>query len=324
MRRSIRLLSQAANRPPLVSSTVGSTPVLHLHLLIFQPVSPLTAAVRLASDTAASTPSASAIPSTNDVVWYAAPFTVHEGSPAQRPHPRRSLWDQPLFLSLIQLASSALAEAEAWLAKAQAGTWKAKLRDATDKLKQRIDSREDTMVRIGEFAEAVQKLREESEGTASHQAKITVHYSPTLFTDSSQLHQHLLSFSSTQEAEHARKEGLWALSIPFTALLGVLPGPNVFLAASVYRTIGHWRALHGAKGIKKVAQDAVNDKRPADVELELAVLPMADDFVQAGNATADSSKSALVRLAERVGVPSETLQKHVERWKNHGGDADFP
>eukprot|EP01084_Bolivina_argentea_P061421 112244_1 len=82
---------------------------------------------------------------------------------------------------------------------------------------------------------------------------------------------HLKAISKRRKKYHQKWLYLNVCLLPFTALLGLLPGPNIFILYNGFRCFGHYRAYHGAIAIdqNKNEFDIVEDDHLEEIYMDL-------------------------------------------------------
>jgi len=66
---------------------------------------------------------------------------------------------------------------------------------------------------------------------------------------------HLRQLTATRIAHHQKWLYVNICALPFTLLLGLAPGPNIFFLYNAFRTYCHYKAMHGAKAIQHRQHD---------------------------------------------------------------------
>ncbi|KAI8999363.1 mitochondrial K+-H+ exchange-related-domain-containing protein [Gaertneriomyces semiglobifer] len=82
-----------------------------------------------------------------------------------------------------------------------------------------------------------------------HASNLKVYYPANI--PQSHIENQLSAIVAKRAPHHQRRLMLCIIALPFSALFGVVPGPNVPLIWNLYRLYSNWRALQGGKTLQR-------------------------------------------------------------------------
>ncbi|KAJ3179063.1 hypothetical protein HDU85_005018 [Gaertneriomyces sp. JEL0708] len=86
-------------------------------------------------------------------------------------------------------------------------------------------------------------------GTPFLQSQFEVYYPANI--PQSHIENELSAIVANRAPHHQQRLMLCMIALPFSALFGVVPGPNVPLIWNLYRLYSNWRALQGGKTLQR-------------------------------------------------------------------------